>query len=380
MGLINPTKPADGNTATAGSVNTPFNAIINEINGNLDSANIKAQSLSWNIFNPALMNGVIPQSALENGANLEVFRKDAGLYFVVSGFKWTIDSGLTAEMTAGKVYNYVGEYHEFPSIEGRTFTANKDTYVSIDDDDNMVYQEVANGAAAPTLGTDHMWIAIIATGAITITSITDIARRRVDSEPVGVVKGFAGAIAPDGYLLCQGQAISRTTYADLFAVIGTLYGVGNGSTTFNIPNAKGRTAVGLDSGQTEFDTLGETGGAKTHTLVAGEIPNHTHGVGTLVTASTGAHTHSISDPGHSHVLRGFQDWGGYNPRLSGSPTAINMDGNNYTTNTYSSTTGITINSAGAHTHTISGSTGAVGSDTAHNNLQPYLVMNSIIKW
>ena len=73
----------------------------------------------------------------------------------------------------------------------------------------------------------------------------------------GVVEMFAGATAPTGYLICDGAAISRTTYAALFAIIGTTYGAGNGSTTFNIPNLKGKVAVGRDASQTEFDVLGK---------------------------------------------------------------------------------------------------------------------------
>ena len=82
------------------------------------------------------------------------------------------------------------------------------------------------------------------------------------SNPVGGVQAYAGSTAPDGYLLCDGQAVSRTTYADLFDVIGTTYGTGDGSTTFNVPNLKGKVLVGYNSSETEFDTLGKTGGSK----------------------------------------------------------------------------------------------------------------------
>lgn len=82
--------------------------------------------------------------------------------------------------------------------------------------------------------------------------------------PVGSMLFTALAAAPAGYLLCDGSAVSRTTYADLFAAISTQFGVGNGSTTFNVPNLKGRFIAGIDTGQTEFNTRGKTGGAKTH--------------------------------------------------------------------------------------------------------------------
>ena len=90
--------------------------------------------------------------------------------------------------------------------------------------------------------------------------------------PIGGIIEFAGSTAPTGWLICDGQAISRTTYSDLFQVIGTTYGTGDGSTTFNLPNLKGKIPVGYDSTQTEFDTLGEIGGSK-------YMQRHTHPIG-----------------------------------------------------------------------------------------------------
>ena len=81
---------------------------------------------------------------------------------------------------------------------------------------------------------------------------------------------------PLRHLTCNGAAVSRETYSGLFSKIGTDYGIGDGSTTFNVPDIKGKVIAGIDAGQTEFDTRGETGGAKTHTLTVGQIPNHNH--------------------------------------------------------------------------------------------------------
>lgn len=143
--------------------------------------------------------------------------------------------------------------------------------------------------------------------------------------PTGVIQVFAGASGsvPAGWLLCDGSAVSRTTYADLFALLSTTYGAGNGSTTFNLPNLKGKVPVGLDSAQTEFDTLAETGGSKTN--------NHTHGAGSYVSTS--------SNNGNGW---GGAYWGG------NSIAQYNISG-----------------------------TSATPSDT--NNLQPYIVMHYIIK-
>lgn len=99
-----------------------------------------------------------------------------------------------------------------------------------------------------------------------------------DTLPVGCIVPFTSDTVPENWLLCDGQAISRTEYDLLFSIIGTSYGVGDGSTTFNLPNLKGRVAVGKDSTQTEFDNLGETGGEKTHTMTEQELVPHAHNV------------------------------------------------------------------------------------------------------
>ena len=80
-----------------------------------------------------------------------------------------------------------------------------------------------------------------------------------DTLPIGGIIAFDSDTIPSGWLLCDGRAVSRTEYAELFKVIGTKHGSGNGSTTFNLPNPKGRTLVGKDSSDTDFSELGKTG-------------------------------------------------------------------------------------------------------------------------
>ena len=116
-----------------------------------------------------------------------------------------------------------------------------------------------------------------------------------DTLPIGAIMPFGGGTVPDNYLLCNGQAVSRTTYATLFQTIGTAFGVGDGSTTFNIPDLRGKVPVGYDSTQTEFDTLGETGGEKTHTLTTNEMPIHNHAIGINGGTETGARFTFTSD-------------------------------------------------------------------------------------
>lgn len=144
--------------------------------------------------------------------------------------------------------------------------------------------------------------------------------------PTGSMVIWTTTSAPSGYLECDGSAVSRTTYARLFAVIGTTFGVGNGTTTFNLPQTQRQVIVGRGGTAVNAslaNTLGSQYGEEQHTLVQAEIPAHTHG--SVVSSSSGANT------------------------ISGSGTV-----------------GV-------------GSTGSYGGGGAHNNLQPSLVLMYIIK-
>ena len=113
--------------------------------------------------------------------------------------------------------------------------------------------------------------------------------------PAGVITQYGAATAPTGWVLCQGQALSRTNplYSRLFSAISTTYGAGDGTTTYNVPNLQGRIPVGRDSTQTEFDALAETGGSKTSTLSTANLPSHQHGVGTIVPNTIADHLHGV---------------------------------------------------------------------------------------
>ena len=107
-----------------------------------------------------------------------------------------------------------------------------------------------------------------------VGAINEVNSKPSGTELTGVVKMFAGSTAPNGYLICDGSAVSRETYSDLFDVIGTTYGSGDESTTFNLPNLKGKIVTGLDGNDTDFNTLGKTGGNKSISLAMNNLPYH----------------------------------------------------------------------------------------------------------
>ena len=113
--------------------------------------------------------------------------------------------------------------------------------------------------------------------AVTEINAADVTDKRLyhnDPTPIGVPVPYTGTTAPAGYLLCDGSAVSRTTYSALFAVCSTAYGVGNGTTTFNVPDMQGRVPVGI--GASGVTNLGDTGGEQTHTLTVAELAAHHH--------------------------------------------------------------------------------------------------------
>lgn len=169
-----------------------------------------------------------------------------------------------------------------------------------------------------------------ATGATSRMTLSDFSTlMNTLLHPSGIVIETAAATAPTGWLICDGSAISRSTFNALFTAIGTTYGTGDGSLTFNIPNAKGRTSIGKDATQTEFAALGQTGGQK-------DLMAHSHNAPT---------TNGVGGPGY--------EVGGATSGANGAYTSTGYD-------------------YGPAVPTTTAGTGV-------NNLSPYIVFNYIIK-
>ena len=247
--------------------------------------------------------------------------------------------------------------------------------------------------------------------------------------PAGMIMPYAGAISPEGWLVCDGASLVRSDYPALFAAIGTTYGLGTNTpanTTFALPNLKGKVIVGVDTADADFDVLGEAGGAKTVALVEAQMPPHVHTASVSVTvAGTGTATSWANSRGHTHAAENHKHsydhwhsanignvkaWSGFSHQHvnAGSYAAEGAEQGNtgagaIPVNVFGTggvngegvggTSGHGWHSGGQqpesvdhthrydHGHTGSGTAtiGQTGSGTAHNNLQPYLTMNYLIK-
>lgn len=197
-------------------------------------------------------------------------------------------------------------------------------------------------------------------GQVLTSAGTTVAPAWGQAIPSGVYFPFAGASIPAGYLACDGSAISRTVYAALFSAISTIYGVGNGSTTFNIPDLRGRVPAGLDTNNgggfayrlatlgsgVDSTTLGANGGVETVTLTSDQLAQHSH---------------SASDSGHQHA----------NGVWTGTGSDIVM---NVSLTTAARNPGV-LTGVGYANIVVVATTG----NNAHQNTQPTLVANYIIK-
>jgi microcystin-dependent protein len=198
-----------------------------------------------------------------------------------------------------------------------------------------------------------------------------------DFVPVGAIFPHTSVMIPEGYMACNGAVLLQSEYSSLYDVIGSLYNVGGEpSETFRLPTLTARVPVGLNSSETEFTPLGKYGGTEDHLLTINELATHTH-VQDAHTHSQNPHNHT--QDGHSHTITfsfgapggsvGYGFYGSFRNRVGvtggwGLGTSSAQPAINGTTATNQNTRAANLETGG---------------NEPHNNLQPYVVLNYIVK-
>ena len=317
------------------------------------------------------MSKVLVLGGSPSGTNtITISPSDADkLYFVQNGTSqtatFTQGSGANVSVAAGKqaIIYADGKGSTAAVIEIKPNTADASVVTATLADDAVTAAKIADDA----VGADAVADNSIGAAAINISGNGTSGQAVVSDGdgsfsytsnivPSGALMPFAGTSAPTGYLLCDGSAVSRSTYATLFAALdnGNIYGAGDGSSTFNLPDLRGRVIAGQDdmggssanrltnqTGGLNGDDLGATGGSETHTLT---------------TAQLASHTHSFSDTDSITAMTFLNDGLGVNRGGSGQSSSSNS---------------ISVS--------ISGTTGSKGSGDAHNNVQPTIILQYIIR-
>ena len=164
--------------------------------------------------------------------------------------------------------------------------------------------------------------------------------------PAGSIICYSGENVPQGWLFCNGQAISRTTYHKLFNTIGTIYGTGNGTTTFNLPNLQDRFPMGKGT-----SSLGVTGGSDTVTLTSDKIPSHSH---TASVGSAGEHSHTATTDTNGSHTQSYDD--AYFAENSGADNRFGTSAGTDNDNDYYFRDNLVTGDAGDHSHTLTTNT------------------------
>ena len=198
---------------------------------------------------------------------------------------------------------------------------------------------------------------------------------------VGAILPFAGSVIPEGFLLCDGRAVSRETYGNLFYEIGTSYGAGDGSTTFNLPDMVNRVPVCDGSGL----QLGSMGGEESHVLIGSELPGHTHSIpahghGNDIQATTPTMAHTVTQAVFKYSSYGTGNAGSGSAGTYGCYSA-------YGSSNMSRSANLVVAGHAAAACTKSGGiadcaafdTEDAGQGQAHNNMMPFLALAYIIQ-
>lgn len=287
----------------------------------------------------------------------------------------------TASGTADESRNMIIQLTGIPSANLSVFVPSKSKiYIVLADFTGSftVTVETGSGSGVDFLAGERALIACDGSNVIKIANVASATDSSRIFQP-GMSQMWNGTIAgiPTGWLFENGAAVSRTTYAALFAAIGTIHGAGNGTTTFNLPDSRDVIIIGAtqddvgvpktnitgaltaSGGSYAGATITGAGGDHAHggstgsyALLTADIPSHSHASGTLTAASGGSHTHSVITKNQA--------------TSDGSTVSISASGlevrNGSTTQTYTTPTG-----EGAHTHTITGSTATAGSGGGHSH-------------
>lgn len=201
-----------------------------------------------------------------------------------------------------------------------------------------------------------------------------------DIVPAGTIVATGRSTADTGWLLCQGQEISRSiagggtvdTYKRLWDAIGTNFGTGNGSSTFNIPNLQDRFPIGKGS---TYTTLGNSGGSSSITIGTTNLPSHDHSINhdhaSTTSGPESAHTHATSTNASQYAITA----GGTGRLIDSGPTVCDI----------TLLSSLTTGTGSSHTHSVdlpsfSGTSGSTGSGTAITTISPYRVVNFQIKY
>lgn len=302
-----------------------------------------------------------------------------------------------------------GIVSQFP-LQERTMRDNAKSWLSTDHNTNGRHAQISldqttpDISTAPTATTLMLWADTVGqtkcfwggTGAGGVAEMLSI--------PPGTILPFTGTTLPAGYLWPNGTAVSRTTYARLFAAIGTTFGAGDGSTTFNVPDTRAVVLVGRDNmggaGTRGFITVaggnvdgtvmnGSPFGAQNVTLTANQMPIHSHTMTIVSGTENQNHTHNFSGTtaaaatgisGTVPIQAGLAP-APFQPGSSGSyansgSTSVSFSDPTHV-HSFSGSTGVEV---GVHNHTVSGSTDNAGSSVFHINVQPSLIVNFILKY
>ena len=356
------------NKSLIGSVDTRLTRLLSVTGG---ENNIMSLTSSDNITGEKEFEGIVKFSGADEQANAIQIGLNGKLYVESNKFFFDKDIDLHAagaeikasslNIPQGGTTNYSGNAYKWPIVG-----PSAGQFLKSDSNNNLEWSAVTAGDLASEVEAFFV----------------------EDPFPIGSIMQHSGSNAPSKYLFCDGAAVSRTTYSELFAVISTTYGAGDGSTTFNLPNLKGRVPVGLGQNTdangvvAEFQSLGNTSyvdspgvnsvtrnGEYKHTLTVDEMPSHRHQL--------------FDDEGHKYFAvnddnRGTDSSAANNNTLGSDAFSIQEVG---TAQTVFPDAGIsqTTYTGGLGTNAAGDNQVTARTDIAHNIVQPFIVLNYIIK-